>query len=343
MKYIQLKSRRYLGNKFSLLPTIDEIIRPISSEIESVVDIFAGTGVVGEYFLQKGKDTIFNDLLYSNKVIYECWFGKAKYNEEKIRKLLLEYNDLKSEELPENYFSKNFKDTYFSHGNCKKIGFIREGINQMLVNNVINKREYYILISALLYSMDRISNTVGHYDSYLLSEIGLKEDLKLYHPKIKEYKNQKISIYNEDANKLCREIKSDLVYIDPPYNSRQYSDLYHLLENVAEWKKPMVQFKAKKMDRSHIKSEYSLNSATKTFEDLIENLDTRYILVSYNNMGDGGNGRSNAKIKDEDLFRILKNKGEVEVIEKEYRHFTTGKSRNTDIKERFFLCKTGSR
>lgn len=339
MKYIQLQSRRYLGNKYSLLPIIDEIMETITDEVNDVVDIFSGTGVVGEYFLNKGKSVTFNDFLYSNKIIYESWFSKEKYCDKKTKKLLLEFNDLEADTLSENYFSINFKDTYFNHNNCKKIGYIRETIEGMFLDEKINKREHSILIASLLYSIDRISNTVGHYDSYLLSSEGLDAELKLYHPEITEYKNQKISIYNEDSNDLSRKIKTDLVYIDPPYNSRQYSDLYHLLENVAEWKKPMVQFKAKKMDRAHIKSIYSLSGATEIFEDLIENLDTKYILLSYNNMGEGGNGRSNAKIKDNDLFRILNKKGEVTVIEKEYNAFTTGKSKNTDIKERFFLCK----
>lgn len=343
MDYIELKSRRYLGNKYSLLPIIEETTEGIIDEIDTVIDIFAGTGVVGEYFLNKGKNVIFNDLLYSNVIIYEGWFGDEKYCEDKIKSILLEFNNIYANKIPENYFSINFKDTYFSHNNCKKIGYIRESIEQKYSNKSINKREHAILISSLIYSIDRISNTVGHYDSYLLNKDGLEADLKLYYPKIKEYNNQKITIYKDDANKLCRKIKADLVYIDPPYNSRQYSDLYHLLENIAEWKKPAVQFKAKKMDRKHIKSLYSLNEATKAFEDLIENLDTKYILVSYNNMGEGGNGRSNAKIKDEDLFRILEKKGTVKVIEKKYNAFTTGKSKNSNIKERFFLCKVNEK
>lgn len=339
MKYIELKSRRYLGNKYSLLPIIDEVIDEIVDDIDSVIDIFGGTGVVGEHFLKKGKDVIFNDLLYSNSIIYEGWFSKEKYCKDKIEKTLFKFNNIDSKKLSENYFSINFKDTYFNHENCKKIGYIREEIKQMFLDKEINNREHAILVSSLIYSMDRISNTVGHYDSYLLSDEGLNFNLKLYHPKLEEYDKQEISIYNDDANNLSRKIKADLVYIDPPYNSRQYSDLYHLLENVAAWKKPALQFKAKKMDRKHIKSLYSLREATKTFEDLITNLNTKYILVSYNNMGEGGNSRSNAKIKDEDLFRILNKKGTVKVVEKEYNAFTTGKSKNIDIKERFFICK----
>lgn len=339
MKYIDLKSRRYLGNKYSLIPIIEEALGSKLDEINSVADVFSGTGVVGEYFLNKGKNVIFNDLLYSNKIIYKAWFGEKKYDEDKTTDIINRYNNLDSKKLSENYFSDNFKDTYFSHENCKKIGYIREDIERMFLSKEINEREHSILVASLIYSMDRISNTVGHYDSYLLSKVGLKPEIELVHPKIKKYKKGKVEIFNKDANKLVKKIEADLVYIDPPYNSRQYSDLYHLLENVAEWKKPPVQFKAKKMDRTHIKSLYSMNEATVAFEDLINNIKSKYILVSYNNMAQGGNGRSNAKINDENLLRILNKKGKVKIIEKQYNAFTTGKSKNTDIKERLFLCK----
>lgn len=339
IEYVKLKSRRYLGNKYSLIPVLHEVIEPYLNNIESVADIFAGTGVVGEYFLEQGKNVIFNDILFSNYIIYEAWFGKERYNKDYVLNIIENFNKLKPDSLDDNYFSLNFKDTYFSYNNCKLIGYIREEIENMFLANKINFRERAILISSLLYSMDRIANTVGHYDSYLVNKSGLNAELKLYFPCIKEYKDQFIEIYRMDANKLVRKIRADLVYVDPPYNSRQYSDMYHLLENVAEWKKPKVQYKARKMDRTHIKSVYSLKEATKAFEDLIENIDAKYILVSYNDMGVSGDGRSNAKIKDDDLIRILKSKGELEIVEKRYNAFTTGKSENGNLKERFFLCK----
>ena len=77
-------------------------------------------------------------------------------------------------------------------------------------------------------------------------------------------------IFNEDANELIERIECDLLYLDPPYNSRQYSDAYHLLENVARWEKPEVFGVARKMDRSALKSDYCMSNATQAFEDLID-------------------------------------------------------------------------
>ena len=136
-----------------------------------------------------------------------------------------------------------------------------------------------------------------------------------------------------------RRIEADLVYIDPPYNSRQYCDAYHLLENVARWEKPKVYGVARKMDRTALKSDYCTARAAEAFEDLVKHIHAKYILLSYNNMARKGNERSNAKISDEDILRILEKKGEVHVYSESYKAFTTGKSDIKENEERLFLCK----
>ena len=146
-------------------------------------------------------------------------------------------------------------------------------------------------------------------------------------------------IFNMNGNELVRKIKADIVYIDPPYNSRQYSDSYHLLENLAEWKKPEVFGVARKMDRTNLKSQYCTIKATKAFKDLVDNLETKYILVSYNNMGEKGVGRSQAKISDKEIIEILESKGKINVFETNYNTFSTGKTKIEDHKERIFFCK----
>lgn len=142
-----------------------------------------------------------------------------------------------------------------------------------------------------------------------------------------------------DSNELVKKIKADIVYIDPPYNSRQYGDAYHLLENVAEWKKPKVYGVAKKMDRSNKKSNYCTNKAVSVFKALISDCNCKYILVSYNNMGQKGNTRSQAKISDTEILEILSSKGNVKVFEKDFNFFTTGKTKLENHKERLFLCE----
>ena len=334
MKTTKINNRRYLGNKYKLLDFIKNTIASACQGINTVADIFAGTGSVASAFTDK--KLITNDILYFNYICHVAWFGSQKYNEPKVETLVCYYNLVQPQE--ENYMSKNFSDTFFSAADCRKIGYIREDIEKRYNAGEINARERAILITSLLYAMDKIANTCGHYDAYIKGAT-FEKHLELTLPLASNENNQNNQSYNEDANKLVERIEADLVYIDPPYNSRQYCDAYHLLENVARWEKPAVTGVALKMDRSKLKSDYCTSSAAKAFEDLVSKIKAKYILLSYNNMAEKGNGRSNAKISDDDIMRILSRKGKVKVFSEKYKAFSAGKSDIKDNEERLFLCE----
>ena len=334
-----INNRRYIGSKARMIDFIDEVIKKEKIEYSSFLDLFGGTGIVGDHFNNQSTKVYVNDLLKSNYISYQAWFGNEKVDKKKLNEYINKYNNLSN--LEDNYFSVNFSNTYFSKDNCKKIGYIRENIESEYLNNNINSRERAILITSLLYAMDKIANTVGHYDAYRKNG-SLDKELELFMLDLKSNINNKNNkIFNEDSNELVKNLKADVVYIDPPYNSRQYSDAYHLLENVATWEKQEVFGVAKKMKRNGIKSKYCSVSAPLAFKDLIENIDAKYIIVSYNNMGTKGAGRSQAKISDEDIMSVLNNKGKVKVYETDFNQFNTGKTNIDNHKERLFVCKVG--
>lgn len=332
-KTSKINNRRYLGNKYKLLPFITDVVKKECEEVSSVVDIFAGTGAVASAFLDK--TIITNDILYSNYISNYAWFAPEKYSKAKIKDIIMSYNSIKTKK--ENYMTKNFADTYFSYNDCSKIGYIRENIDKLFKNEDITFRERAILITSLLYAMDKIAKTCGHYDAY---RKGVEFDQELELPVLlaSNDNNKKNMCYNTDSNELVKTISADLFYIDPPYNSRQYCDAYHLLENVARWEKPKVYGVAKKMNRDALKSKYCTNKAADTFKDLIEHINAKYILLSYNNMAEKGNDRSNAKISDKEIMDILSSKGKVKVFSEDYKAFTTGKSSIENNQERLFLC-----
>ena len=330
--YFQLQNRRFLGNKYKLLGFIEDIVNEKCNGFSVFCDIFAGTGVVGERFNEKNIKIITNDFLASNYIPLKTFLGILKVDFETIEKKINLLNNLEANE--DNYFSKNFGGTYFTVENARKIGAIREKIDEIATD----EDEKAILITSLLYAVDKVANTVGHYDAYR-KKLDTTQPLLLLVPDFEPTNNINNEVYKEDANQLIRKISCDVLYIDPPYNSRQYSDAYHLLENLVTWNKPPVYGKAKKMDRSHIKSNYCLKTAPKAFADLISNADCKHILVSYNNTGESKDGRSNARISDEQIINILKSRGEVDIFERDYKAFTTGKSDTNGHTERVFYCK----
>lgn len=328
-----INNRRYLGNKYKLLPFITDVVKTECHDVNVVADIFAGTGAVSSAFADR--QLITNDIMYSNYVCHFAWFGSQRYEPRKIEELVSYYNTTITD--IDNYMTQNFSDTYFSRTDCARIGFIREDIEQRYHRGELNLRERAILITSLLYAMDKIALTCGHYDAYRQGAIS-DQSLELRVPLASIENNINNQCYNEDANNLVKRIVADLIYIDPPYNSRQYCDAYHLLENVARWEKPEVFGVARKMDRRALKSRYCTRDAVTAFETLITDIQARYILLSYNNMATKGDSRSNAKISDGDILRILSTRGVVKVFSADYKAFSAGQSTIKDHAERLFLC-----
>ncbi|MBD9714293.1 MULTISPECIES: Dam family site-specific DNA-(adenine-N6)-methyltransferase [Enterococcus] len=328
---LKIGNRRYLGSKQKMLSFINKVVTEHTTNVTKVADVFAGTGVVADMFNKQGKTIIVNDILTSNYISYQTWFDNKDIDEKNVKAKIKELNSLSG---ITGYVTKNFGNRYFSIPNARKIDAIREKIETY---NDLNSREKAFLLTSLLYAMDKIANTVGHFDAYRKKMDSLTP-LYLKMPEIN--KNSNNEIYNQDANQLVRKIEADLVYIDTPYNSRGYESAYHVLENVMEWKKPAVEGIAKKaVDRSKKASDYTKVKAPQAFDDLIQNINARYILVSYNNMAKKGNSRSNAKISNEEIITSLKKRGHVKVFETDFNAFTTGKSQITNHKELLYLCK----
>lgn len=333
---MELTSRRYIGSKAKLLDWIfSEIDNNTSGK--TFFDVFSGTGCVAERALYKYENVIINDILYSNKVIYDAFWSDEKFDLEKIDKFIEYYNSLDSSLLDSNYFSKSFGNKYFGEKDSKKIGFIRENIEEAKRQNKINEREFNIILASLIYSMDRIANTVGHYEAY--RKIEIKDNLLFLKViKIKRYIAKNIKIYREDANKLVNKIKTDIVFLDPPYNSRQYSRFYHVLENLVEWKKPEL-FGIALKPKAQNMSDYCRNNAPKIFDDLILKLNCKYIVVTYNNTYNSKSNSSKNKILFDEILSSLSKRGNTKIFESSHKFFNTGKTDFTNHKEYLFITE----
>lgn len=328
-----LESRRYIGSKAKLLPWISELIKS-NTKGKSFFDVFAGTGIVTEYLLDEFDTFYINDFLYSNNLIYCAFFGNEKFDQGKIEKCKEIIDRISYKEGSENYISRNFANTFFSQRDAYIIGEIRESIE--LFGN-LNNREKSILISSLLYSVDKIANTVGHYDAYRkIPKINDRFVFELINPI--NTSDKKINIYREDANNLVASIYSDVVFIDPPYNSRQYSRFYHILENIAKWQKPELEGVALKPPKENM-SEYSKKSAPEVFEHLISNINAKYIVVTYNNTYNSKSNSSKNKITHEQILNSLNKVGKTKVFEKPFKHFNAGKSNLIEHKEFVFITE----
>ena len=335
VNHFQLQNRRYIGSKHKLIEWIFSILDKECSG-DSFTDIFAGTGIVSAVAAKHFKKIVLNDFLYSNYAIYQAFFGDNGWDTNKINNIILKYNNINGEDLEENYFSQSFGGKYFSKNSAKIIGFIRENIEEN--KNKLTEREYYVLLSSLLYSVDKIANTVGHYDAYFKKDF--IKDIFFMRP-IDPIKVKEVDIFREDANLLAKKIKTDVVYIDPPYNSRQYSRFYHVLETLTKWDKPKLHGVALKPDPENM-SNYCRVSAKDKFSELVNDINAKYLVVSYNNTYDSKSNSSQNKITLEEIKAILSQKGKTKIFEKNYRHFNAGNTNFNNHKEYLFVTDTNN-
>src|SRR5690625_2338211 len=164
MDKFKLHNRRYVGSKYKIS---DEVLDLINQNCtgEIFFDVFAGTGVMSTKMMPYVEKLIINDFLYSNEVIYNAFFNSNIVDMNKIEKIALKLETITSKNSDdENYCSINFGGKYFSNNDAFKIGEIRETLDVMYSTKQINKQEFYVLLASLIYSMDKIANTVGHYD-----------------------------------------------------------------------------------------------------------------------------------------------------------------------------------
>ena len=276
-KGIGLESRRYIGSKAKLTDWIIETIKEETHDAHSFADVFAGTASVSKAAFNHFQTVIINDLLHSNNIIYKAFFKFGDWDKDKLISIFGKYNLLDAIEIEENYFSENFGGKFFDYDSSKIIGYIREDIE--LKKDVLTEKEYTILLASLIYNIDKIANTVGHFDAYIKKPIKPRKlNLKL----IETNDFAGAEIYREDANLLARKVTADVAYIDPPYNSRQYNRFYHIYETLVKWDKSPL-FGVALKPKAENSSVYCTVKAKNAFKDLIENMNVKYFAVSNNN------------------------------------------------------------
>lgn len=292
----------YIGSKLSLLSFIEETIDELNIEKNNIVlcDIFTGTGVVSKFFKKKGYSIISNDLQFYSYITAKHFIENNK--EISFLKLknvgidpfpYLNNIDLKEGFIYNNYSEEGTKDKehtrlYFTGENAKKIDSIRECVENWKQKGLLLEEEYNFLLASLIESADKVANTASVYEAFLkkykksaLKELVLEPLEVVVSEEEKEY-----TVYNEDANELIKNIKGDILYLDPPYNTRKYNTNYHMLETISLYDNPELKGKTGvRVDESK-KSKYSSKrEAENAFEDLVKNAEFKYILLSYNDEG----------------------------------------------------------
>lgn len=291
---------RFLGSKVLLLKKIEEVIKENIQKAESFCDIFAGTASVSRYFKPRYR-IISNDILHFSYVLQRATLANNK-------KPLFENMLHRFKQDPFSYFAsvspvkeqlsqppfiyenyspnEIFSRQYFTNENALKIDFVRQTIEEWKSQRFLSSDEYFYLLAGLLEAVPFVSNIAGTYGAFLKHwDARAFKNLELVRLEIED--NQRLNqCFNEDSNKLIRSISGDILYIDPPYNHRQYAPNYHVLETISRYDNPDVSGKTGLRPYKDLHSKYCLkNKVLSEFDDLITNADFKNIIVSYSSEG----------------------------------------------------------
>ncbi|MBO4556500.1 MAG: Dam family site-specific DNA-(adenine-N6)-methyltransferase [Elusimicrobiales bacterium] len=293
---------RYIGSKAHLLKDIENFIaRNIKTRQRVFCDIFSGTASVACYFKPEYK-IISNDSLYFSYVIQKALIENN---------LIPEFTGLKKQDIePFSYFedyiyaanpkkprksgfieqnySPSGKDgrMYFTPENARSIDFVRSSIEKWKTAKLVTENEYFYLLSMLLQAVPSVSNITGTYGAYL-KKWDRRAFKKLEIPRFEITDNgMENEAYNQDSLKLINNISGDILYIDPPYNERQYSSNYHLLETIARYDSPAIHGITGMRACSGQKSQFcSKSTAEEALAELLKKADFSHIVISYSSSG----------------------------------------------------------
>lgn len=331
---------RFIGCKTLLLDNIKLVIDEKAPEAKSLCDIFSGTATVARYFKQ-WYEVYSNDLLYFSYVLQRGTVENDHIPEFKTLKEKMNimdpidyFNGLTLEEMESLEQEKCFfKNTYAPTGgrmyvndeNALRIDFARITTEGWHNKGLINDDEYFYLVACIVEGIPFVSNISGTYGAFHKEwERRSYKTYEVYRLDVTSNgKNNKS--YNRDGVELLKEISGDILYIDPPYNGRQYLPNYHVLETAAKYDYPEVRGITAQRDYENNKSDFCLKTkVVGAFDELISNANFKHIILSYSTDG---------LMSVEDIESIMKKYGKPETFKIYWIPYRRYKSRAQGEKE----------
>ena len=340
----------YIGSKFQLLDWITSTIQEktgwTSLADKRIADLFGGTGIVSHHFRTLGSTVISNDAELFSSIITSA-FTKSVYNDKCKVTINTLNNELKTGKKL-GYVTKNYSPyescerKFFTVENAQKIDYVRERIEEL--RNELCEQDYTFILASLIVSADAVSNVPAVYGCYLKNfKAKAQKDLKIIpvHT-MTTVAHQDSKTFNQDvlSDELLGNITVDAVYLDPPYNERQYSKNYFPLNIIA--KTPTELLKEPELKgKTGIPTDCFISPFCKkgkvveaAFEKLFKNLKTNWIFLSYN---------SESLVSKSRMIELMEKCGDVSVLERDYKRFKSFKyNEDKDIKEYLFCLKVRS-
>lgn len=320
---------RYIGSKKTLLPFIEKCIRNVTGNNlrKSVFcDIFAGSRSVERHFKSLTDKIISNDCEYYSYVLNRHYVGNMDKDEchGNIITTVDRAPAIDNGFIYANYYPGSGSGRmYFTDCNGRKIDSVRSAIEKLKESDAISVDTYYFLLCSLLERVDKVANTASVYGAYLKHFTAAASSNMILTSADFFPGHRPCDVYYYDANELIKHIEGDILYLDPPYNERQFGANYHLLNTIAEYK-PFIP-KGKTGLREYAKSAFCRKATVQEkLESNIKDARFKYIFLSYNNEGLMGQSA---------IRQIMEKYGRYDIMQTSYNRYKADKSDRRHYKQ----------
>ncbi len=355
---------RFIGCKENLLSFIETFVKEKDIRGNVFCDLFAGTGSVGKHFKKLGYKIISSDILYFSYVLQKVYIEQNQYPEfakllkhfkinpveetlftsdsQNAKEIIKYLNNLEGIEgfiyknySPEGTQGQTHVRKYFMGDNAKRIDAIRGKIEEWEKSNLLNEQEYFFLLGALIEAVPFVANISGTYSAFLKEwDKRAFKKLTLEVPEIIK-SDETHKVFNINGLNVFDQIKViDILYLDPPYNERQYAPNYHILETIAKWDKPEIKGITGMRAYEEQKSEFcNSKSGIKALGEIIKNGNFKHLILSYNDDG---------IMPEKEISKLFNNAGKTEVAEQDYQRYKSNSNgdQKNGVKEKLYYLKS---
>lgn len=337
---------RYIGNKENIINKIYNILLDNNVEGEKFFDFFSGTTNVARFYKDLGYTVESSDVMYMSYCLQKAYIEN---NEEPQFKKIIQTLPQQSmgyklfaspldtvvdylNQIPDvkgfiynNYTPEGTKELeqprmYFSNENGLRIDAIRQQIETWNKEELLSDTEYYILLTCLIETVSFYANVAGVYAAFH-KKWDPRAIKRLELRTIKIHNNKKINkVYNSNSLDLLEFIDTDILYLDPPYNERQYLPNYHLVETIAKYDNPKIKGVTGMREYENKKSTFcNAKTALRDLETIIKTAKYKYLIMSYNSEG---------IMPQEEIINMMSKYGTVKLEQFQYARF---KSNNNGL------------
>jgi len=345
---------RYIGNKENIIGIIHQILKNNNVVGKSFFDFFSGTTNVARFYKDLGYTVHSSDIMYLSYCLQKAYIeNNEEPTFEKLRSFLpnIKTNDnlfstplddvtnylngindvagfIYNNYTPEGTQNLQQPRMYFSSENGKRIDAIRTKIEEWKNKTLIKENEYYILLSCLIESVSFYANIAGVYAAFH-KKWDPRAIKRFYLRPIKlHFNKQSNTVYNKNSMDLLNRINVDILYLDPPYNARQYLPNYHVLETIAKYDNPTIKGVTGMREYCCEKSSFcNSKTALRDLETIARESQYWYLVLSYNSEG---------IMPQESIISVLSKYGKVKLEQFQYARYKSNNNGLSNSKRSVF-------